>query len=305
MKSKDLFDAFKKQFDVVGVIKSTTYIKSVDKIQVSEIKPPYPTMVVLGLVYPKRILSSNQEQAVTSFYTFGTDYHQVLKKRADKVMQDIKVAYTIGIDNHPYDERLAAQIAGIGFFGKNQLIINEDYGSYLFLGIVFVNIEITEEITHKVTDSCGDCRKCIVACPMNALTDSGYEMTKCISYYNQEKQLLTHDQTTHNYCLFGCDICQLVCPKNIGKGSFIHPEFEMSGKEKVKFEDLFGLSSKDFNLKYQNMAYLWKGKTVLMRNGLTLLINDKNHRYDHLIEDSINKVKAPWYEALAREFIKK
>jgi len=304
MRTKELYIEFKKQFDIVGIIKSSSYLKSSEELNVSTEKPPYPIMVVLGLAYPKRIIKSDETHAVASFYTFGRDYHHVLKERIEKVMNKFNLEYVLGVDNHPFSERLAAQIAGIGFLGKNQLIINEELGSYLFLGMVFINTEISEEITHNLNDSCGDCRKCIVACPVKALSDYGYDKFRCISYYNQEKEPLTKEQIIKNYCLFGCDVCQLVCPKNIGKGALIHSEFKYNGKEKIKFADLFSLSNKEFNSKYNDMAYLWKGKTVLMRNGLTLLIKQKNHRYDDLIKTTIGKVKSPWYEELAKEFTK-
>ena len=128
-------------------------------------------MVVLALAYPKRIIKHTKTHFVPSFYTFGEDYHEVLKRRIKKVMDQHNIRYTFGVDNHPHNERLAATLANIGFFGKNQLIINQTYGSYIFLGLVFLDIKIEQEITLDFKDDCKDCTKCIEACPTHALSN--------------------------------------------------------------------------------------------------------------------------------------
>jgi epoxyqueuosine reductase len=260
-------------------------------------------MIVLGLAYPKRIIPSTKTNLYASFYTFGTDYHQVLKSRIEKVMSKFSLTYEPCVDNHPYDERLAAVLSGIGFFGKNQLIINPILGSYLFLGIVFVDLEISEEIILPIIDDCGSCHACIDACPTKALSNNGYDFNKCISHYNQSKKILNSEEIKANYCLFGCDICQLVCPKNVNVESKLHPEFKLSGKEGVNISDLFTLSEREFGEKYHDMAYLWKGKTILMRNALTLLLRQKNFSYNNLIKESLGKHSIPWYQETAIDIL--
>jgi len=261
----------------------------------------YPTMVVLGLSYPKRILSHTQTHFVPSFYTFGQDYHTVLKQRIHLVMQKLNLDYELGVDNHPHNERLAALLSGVGFFGKNQLIINKSYGTYLFLGIVFIDTKLDKEIILEIDDSCGTCRKCIDACPTNALSETGYDVHKCMSFYNQEKKVLSKEEVLHNYSLFGCDICQMVCPKNVHKGVSMHHEFELTGKEMVSIVDLFTTSEKEFKKIYGEMSYLWKGKTILMRNALALMYKKNMTGYLDLIEHSIHKYQAPWYQRFAKE----
>jgi epoxyqueuosine reductase len=95
--------------------------------------------------------------------------------------------------------------------------------------MVFIDTEIDQEIINKVNDDCGDCVKCLQACPTKAITELGFEKDKCISYYNQAKRNLDELEATANYALFGCDICQLVCPKNNNMGKIMHPEFELNG----------------------------------------------------------------------------
>jgi len=301
---KELLEAFQKEFDVVGIIKADKYINAANELSHELLKIEFNSMVVVGLAYPKKVMVSNEDFAYASFYTFGQDYHTVLKHRILKVMKNFNVRYDFGVDNHPHDERLAASLAGIGYLGKNQLIINKDHGSYLFLGIVFVDIDNDYEEIHESLESCGDCRICIDSCPTHALSINGYNQSKCISNYNQEKRALTSNEIKFNYCLFGCDICQLVCPKNIPIKRVLHSEFDLSGKEAVSYKDLFSLSEREFKEKYDNMAYLWKGKTILMRNALTLLLRQKNTKYNDLIRDSLKKYEVPWYQETAKLILK-
>jgi epoxyqueuosine reductase len=155
-----------------------------------------------------------------------------------------------------------------------------------------------------MNDSCGSCRQCIDACPVHALTSEGFLMEKCMSYYNQTKKVLTADEIQANYSLFGCDICQMVCPKNKQIIPVHHPEFELSGKEAVSIVDLFTTSEKDFLKKYEGMAYLWKGKTILMRNALTLLLRKNQMNYNDIIEESLTKTFPGWYKMTAATILK-
>ena len=98
-------------------------------------------MVVLGLSYPRRTLKHTDTHLVPSFYTFGKDYHLVLKRRIEEVMKPLNLKYISGVDNHPHNERLAAVLSGVGYFGKNQLIINKDYGTYMFFRYCFYRYE--------------------------------------------------------------------------------------------------------------------------------------------------------------------
>lgn len=305
MKSEDLRTLFLTQFDEVGIIHTKTYQNEAKKLHKKQIDIHYPTMVVVALSYPKRIIKHTHKHLVPSFYTFGQDYHDVLKNRIKKVMEHLEYKYALGVDNHPYDERLAAVLSGVGFFGKNQLIINKNLGSYMFLGIVLIDCILDQEFVLDVLDDCGTCDICIKACPTGALEENKYHLQKCISYFNQEKEVLTEAQIQSNHSLFGCDICQMVCPKNINKGIIQHSEFELTGKESVSIKDLFTLSNRIFEKNYDNMAYLWKGKTILMRNALTLMLKQKNNAYIELIEKSLDKKTAPWYQDTAHLILDK
>lgn len=303
MTSVALREAFLEKFDVVGIIETKTYLEEAKKLNKNIEDIDYETMVVLGLSYPKRILKHTNTHLVPSFYTFGRDYHLVLKNGIDEVIKPLGLSYISGVDNHPHNERLAAVLSGVGYFGKNQLIINKDYGTYMFLGIVFIDTKLDEPFILEIDDDCGTCTKCISACPTNALYPGGYDMKSCISFYNQEKKPLSDDEMDANYALFGCDICQMVCPKNINKGKSVHPEFELTGKEMVSILDMFELSQKAFKAKYDDMSYLWKGKTILLRNALMVMLRQKNTNYISYIEKSITKDKPKWFNDTATQVL--
>ena len=295
-----LIKALQLEFDVVGVIQTKRYLEAAKQMNKNVPDIKYETMVVLGLAYPMRIIKHTKTHLVPSFYTFGMNYHTVLKNRIIKVMEQFNLPYQLGVDNHPHDERLAATLAGLGYFGKNQLIINKDFGTYLFLGVIFIDFNLEHELILEIDDDCGTCRKCIDACPVNALFEDGsYDMLSCMSHYNQTKRVLTDTEIDANYSLFGCDICQMVCPKNVHKGIKIHKEFELTGKEMVSIVDLFTQSEKEFKLKYDDMSYLWKGKTLLMRNALLVMQKQTNRNYIELIEKSIDENKPIWYKETA------
>ena len=305
MTYKDIVSKFKINFDIVGIIHRDTYIKEAKNRNMNFYDIPYETVVVLGLAYPFRKLNHTKTHLVPSFYTFGSDYHIVLRNRVEDVMKDINLKYEFKVDNHPYDERLAATIAGLGYLGKNQLMINKDLGTYFFLGLVFLDLRIEKEVILEIDDSCGTCTKCIDACPVSALSENAFDRSKCMSEFNQSKRILTDDEIDKNYLLFGCDICQIVCPKNIGKGTIIHEEFQLSGKELVSIDDLFNLSEQAFRNKYSDMSYLWKGKTVLLRNALMLLNKTKNTDFIDSITKSIVEKDLVWYRDTANKVLNK
>lgn len=294
---------FESEFDKVGYINASTYNVSAKRLGRQLISNDKQTLFVLAYAYPKRLIKQTNTYLVPSFYTFGQDYHTIIKAKIMNICQNIPYKYEFGVDNHPLDERLMAELTGIGYQGKNQLIINKHLGTYFFLAYVLIDIETSKPHTHQIIDNCGDCHKCIDSCPTNALSEEGYLMERCISYYNQEKIPLTIDKIKANYQLFGCDICQLVCPKNINKGIITHSEFNLSGKEKVDIHDLFFLSQKAFKKKYENMAYLWKGKTILMRNAAMVMLNQKNTSYISEIEASLKTYTMPWYQTTIKTIL--
>lgn len=157
-------------------------------------------------------------------YAAGRDYHKVLKKKLIELSDFLKnqepdVQTYVSVDSGPTVDRVLAESAGLGFFGKNACIIDPRKGSYFFIASVFTNVEL-EVTASQHMPSCGDCRKCLQACPTGALVGPGQiDARKCISYLTIENKAGIPEEyrSAVGNRLFGCDICQEVCPFNVGR----------------------------------------------------------------------------------------
>jgi epoxyqueuosine reductase len=154
-------------------------------------------------------------------YAWGDDYHKVLEKKMKNILQkmmiiDKNVTGKIYVDTGPVMEKAFAVQSGLGWQGKNSTVIIPEVGSYCFLGTLIINknIEYNQE---KLADRCGDCNRCIQACPTGALEEPYVlNASKCISYFSIEKKGIFSEQESQwlQNWLYGCDICQSVCPWN-------------------------------------------------------------------------------------------
>ena len=154
-----------------------------------------------------------------STYAWGDDYHDVLKKRIFQLLKWIKESQTeikgiVCVDTSPVMDKVWAQRAGLGWIGKHTNLISRDQGSWLFLGELILNMEL-EYDTPFVEDLCGSCTACIDACPTQALEEYRINAGKCISYLTIEHrgELPEAENDLHGW-IYGCDICQEVCPWN-------------------------------------------------------------------------------------------
>jgi epoxyqueuosine reductase len=151
-----------------------------------------------------------------------SDYHKVLLKRLqtlDAALQERIGAFESRcyVDTGPLVERVYARYAGIGWTGKNTCILNQQLGSWLFLGVILTSLELaSEQFPQIAADRCGSCTRCIDACPTNALTPYQMDATRCIAYLTIEKRGTIPEELREGMGrqVFGCDICQDVCPWN-------------------------------------------------------------------------------------------
>ena len=154
-----------------------------------------------------------------STYAWGDDYHDVLKKRIFQLLKWIKESQTeikgiVCVDTSPVMDKVWAQRAGLGWIGKHTNLISRDQGSWLFLGELILNMELEYDAPF-VEDLCGSCTACIDACPTQALEEYRINAGKCISYLTIEHrgELPEAENDLHGW-IYGCDICQEVCPWN-------------------------------------------------------------------------------------------
>jgi epoxyqueuosine reductase len=176
---------------------------------------------VISLVYnyyPRKDLADSDKLKIAK-YAYGEDYHFVVKDKLKEFMSRIEeqigeVSGRVFVDSAPVMERAWAQKSGVGWIGKNSLLLNRSMGSFFFLAEIILDLELTYD--GPVKDYCGSCTACIDACPTDAIPEPYVvDGSKCISYFTIElKGAIPGQQGSFNNWIFGCDICQDVCPWN-------------------------------------------------------------------------------------------
>src|SRR5581483_4448089 len=191
------------------------------KLQPASLLPGARSVIVCAMNY-------NTSQPLTGFdplrawisrYAWGEDYHETVKKKLEELAAWIEKSSShhtrCYVDTGPLLERVYAKYAGIGWFGKNTCIINQSVGSWLFLGCILTDLDLSFDI--PAPDRCGSCTRCIEACPTQAILEPYVlDSRKCIAYTTIELRgsIPETDRAGIGHHLFGCDICQDVCPWN-------------------------------------------------------------------------------------------
>lgn len=177
---------------------------------------------VISFLFPYKTESPQHwnNKHIISNYAWGKEYHKEIKKKLKRIYSKIQQHFPAFhghyfVDTAPIPEKVVAEKCGLGWIGKNSILINRKYGSYVFIAEMVCNQALLSTPTTK--SRCGSCRKCIDACPSQAIIDpKTVDANKCISYLTIEKKgdYNLEEQKSIQYQLFGCDICQQVCPWN-------------------------------------------------------------------------------------------
>jgi epoxyqueuosine reductase len=192
------------------------------------------SIVVCAMNYsagkPYSVELKDSQKGWISRYAWGAcDYHDALTPRLRQVeeairkmadQENIEIQMRSYVDTGPIIERVYARYAGIGWFGKNTCIINQQLGSWLFLGVILTSLELAPDF--PAPDRCGSCTRCIDACPTDALIAPGkLDARRCIAYLTIEKrgEIPEDLRSSMGHHIFGCDICQDVCPWNNKTGN--------------------------------------------------------------------------------------
>lgn len=206
--------------------------------------PKAKSVLCFGLYYFSGWASG---EVKVSNYAWGGDYHKTLEEKLQSTAKALQAVvgpfdYKICVDTAPVLEKVLAVQAGLGWQGKNSLLLNREHGSYLFLGELFTDQEVefwTPQKPSLETNRCGTCTRCIDACPTSALEPFTLKAAKCISFWNLEHKSDFTDQTPslHGW-LAGCDICQEVCPYNSKLIAIEPPEGPAARLRHLDFETL-------------------------------------------------------------------
>ena len=219
--------AFLREWVERGYAGEMAYIpRSADRrADVRAVVPGARSVIVTGTLYntlpPYVSEETCPDVARISRYAWGDDYHDVLKKRLEALLAWMRVespepfdarAY---VDTGPVQERVYAQYAGLGWIGKNTCLINPELGSWLFLSEIICTLPLDPDT--EGLEQCGSCTRCLDACPTDALVAPGVlDATRCLSYLTIEIRgaIPAHFRTALGAQVYGCDICQDVCPYN-------------------------------------------------------------------------------------------
>lgn len=212
-------------------------------------------------------------------YTWGEDYHLVIRKYLEKIVHFIEEkapasCQEIHVDTSPLADRYMAYLAGLGFYGKNNCFIHPLLGSYLCIGTILTSVPF--EINSPLNESCLNCGRCIAACPGQALGGDYFRYDLCKSYITQKKGDLTDEEKaimSQTALIFGCDVCQEVCPHNRQVPLTPFEEFQKV-QPYVNPDELREMTNRQFKEAYGHRAFSWRGKAILLRNDD--IINDNN-----------------------------
>ena len=184
--------------------------------------------------FPDKIIEADSFKL--SKYAYGEDYHNVIKDKLRNLVAELQAeigefSFRVFVDSAPVLEKAWARKSGIGWVGKNANLITKKNGSFYFLAEIICDLELTEDF--PVTDHCGSCRKCIESCPTQAIiSDKIIDGTKCISYATIElkEQIPDYFKDKMDDWMFGCDVCQDVCPWNRFSAPTLEEKFQPNSK---------------------------------------------------------------------------
>jgi epoxyqueuosine reductase len=240
------------------------------------------SVISLSFNYYTEQKQSDPDAPKIAMYALGQDYHTVVRERLGKLLEYIRseagdVNGRCFVDSAPVLEKAWAQRSGIGWIGKNTNLLTKRQGSYFFLAEIIVDIEL--EYDSPVRDYCGACTRCIDACPTQAIYEPyKLDASKCISYFTIElkDQMLPGDyKGKFENWMYGCDICQQVCPINSQATPHHVPEFgplpEMLDMTRTEWE---ALTEDDFKKLFKHSAVKRTKYNGLKRN-IKFLRQDK------------------------------
>ena len=216
---------------------------------------PKGAKTVISFLFPYKC--EDKSPLNISRYAAVEDYHQICDEMLDKIKHKLMAEFKNNcfeyfVDNSPIPEVKAAALSKLGVVGKNNLLITPKWGSFVFLGEIIT--DIGDKFPPTILNYCLNCNKCIEKCPTGHLKN---KEIACLSDITQKKKITKEEEKViaSNGCVWGCDICQEVCPLNLEKSITNIAEFKKSYRDKY-----------EFNEENKNRAYNWRGTEVIKRN---------------------------------------
>lgn len=211
-----------------------------------------------------------------SVYTKRVDYHRVVNSYLSKIasfIEGLGGKAQCYVDSNALPERYLAYLAGVGFIGRNNMLITKKYGSYVFLGEILTDLEIeccdqrTLEEKYNYIE-CGECTQCLLECPTKSIHTNGCNPNICLSYLTQKKELTEKEMNLLRGNVFGCDFCQLKCPYNEKAEFSALEEFRKLDYMEEPIETFANMNNSYFKEKVSMTSCGWRGKNVIRRNAI-------------------------------------
>ncbi len=265
------------------------------------------TIISIAVAYPRRLPQQPQKTAFRrgkiTPNSWGLDYHYIVQDKLERLARGIEkltadFEYKGMVDTGALVDTAVARRAGIGFIGKNGLVISKEYGSYMFLGELITNLEI--EPDSPVDYDCGNCNRCVDICPTSCLIgDGSMNARRCLSFQTQVKGMMELEfRKKIKTVIYGCDICQICCPYNKGIDSppVVDIDPDLAHPELLPFLEL---SNGQFKEKFGMIAGSWRGKNILQRNAIIALANSHDRSAIPKLLEIIDKMQNPIHAATA------
>ncbi|MFA6540223.1 MAG: tRNA epoxyqueuosine(34) reductase QueG [Bacteroidota bacterium] len=244
------------------------------RIDPKEVVPDARSVISLALNYYTPIQHTPAgDEGKISRYAWGDDYHNLVTKRIQMLFESIKLIEPgfdglYYVDTGPVMEKAWAARAGIGWQGKHSNIITKEYGSWIFLGEIITNIPL--DYDSPMEDFCGSCTACIDACPTDAIREPYVvDSNRCISYLTIEHRGEIAESLGKQFdqWIYGCDICQDVCPWNRFQQATEYDEFQpREGNVNPKLNDLQSLTQEEFSMRFKNSPIKRTKREGIIRN---------------------------------------
>ena len=270
--------------------------------------PETKSIIMLGMNYgpgtnPLEFLEHKQHGNI-SVYALGKDYHDVIKKRLKQIARQIHREYNVEVkvfvDTAPVMEKPLAQKSGLGWQGKHTNLVSHEFGSWLFLGSIFTELEIEPDKATK--DHCGSCRACLDICPTNAFhAPYSLDARRCISYLTIEYKghIDIEFRKAMGNRIYGCDDCLSICPWNkfavkTDEAAF-YPRIEL---DFPPLDQLILLDDETFRKVFSGSPIKRIGRDFFIRNVLIAMGNSEQKKYIPLLEEKLNE-QSPHIRAMA------
>lgn len=243
------------------------------RLDLKSVMPEVKTVIALGKVYalyPKDECASDDSGRIAAF-ACGRDYHAAMQEKMATLTEEIgryaggPSKFKCFVDNARVVDRAIAWQCGLGFFGKNNLLIHPEVGSAFNIGVILTDLMIDYQKKLPLVSRCASCRRCLESCPNGALEDGfALDYGKCVSHLTQKKRLSPEESRYIKDYLYGCDACQLACPYNLAHSRVNEDNVFFS------LEDMANLTEESFERLFGESAVAWRGPEILRRNAKIL-----------------------------------